>query len=148
MAHLTFWGKPGCAGNAKQIALLRASGHELDVRDLRSEAWTDGRLRPFFGDTPVADWFNRSAPRVKRGELRPETLTQAEALTMLMAEPLLIRRPLLECDGKTIAGFDPGLIAAWIGLASGLPSVGEGCPRPDLPSCPPPLELKQEHISE
>ena len=52
MAHVTFWGKPGCAGNAKQMALLRASGHELEVRDLSAEPWTAQRLRPFFGDTP------------------------------------------------------------------------------------------------
>jgi nitrogenase-associated protein len=148
MAELTFWGKPGCAGNAKQMALLRGSGHTLDVRDLRQEPWTLQRLRPFFGDTPVADWFNRSAPAVKRGELRPETLTESDAMALLLSEPLLIRRPLLECDGVTIAGFDPDLIAAWIGLTSGLPSVGEGCPRPDMPSCQPPLNAKQEHISE
>ena len=33
MARVTFWGKPGCAGNARQIALLRASGYALAVRD-------------------------------------------------------------------------------------------------------------------
>jgi nitrogenase-associated protein len=148
MARVTFWHKPGCAGNARQMAVLRASGHVLDVRDLLSEDWTAQRLRSFFGDTPVAAWFNPSAPRFKRGDLRPDTLTEADALAALIADPLLIRRPLLECDGVTIAGFDPDLIAAWIGLTSGLPSVGEGCPRPDMPSCQPPLETKQELISE
>ena len=43
MAHVTFWGKPGCVGNARQMAVLRASGHVLDVRNLLAEAWTPER---------------------------------------------------------------------------------------------------------
>ena len=27
MAHLRFYGKPGCGGNARQRALLEAAGH-------------------------------------------------------------------------------------------------------------------------
>ena len=65
MAHVTFWAKPGCAGNARQIALLRKSGHTLEVRNLSAEPWTTDRLRGFFGATAVADWFNRSAPMIK-----------------------------------------------------------------------------------
>jgi nitrogenase-associated protein len=148
MAHVTFWGKPGCAGNARQMAVLRASGHVLDVRNLLAEAWTPERLRPFFGDTPVAAWFNQSSPRIRRGEVRPETMTEAEALAAMMADRLLIRRPLLARDEITIAGFDRDLVAAWIGLASGLTSVGEGCPRADMPSCQPPPETEQERISD
>jgi nitrogenase-associated protein len=129
MAHLTFWGKPGCIGNARQIALLRASGHDIDVRDLRAESWTSESLRPFFENHPVAAWFNKSAPKVKSGQIKPETLSETDALALLIAEPLLIRRPLLRCEGRVAAGFDPAGIAAWIGLRDGLPAVGEGCPR-------------------
>ena len=136
MAHLTFWQKTGCAGNARQLALLRASGHTIDVRDLRAEPLTAERLRRFFGAHPVAAWFNRSAPQIKRGDLRPETLSESEALDALLAEPLLIRRPLLACDGRFEAGFDTALIAGWIGLATDQTAVGEGCIRPDMPPCP------------
>ena len=137
MARVTFWGKPGCAGNARQIALLRASGYALAVRDLRAEPWTAVRLRPFFGDRPVSAWFNPGARRVKRGEIQSAALTEAKALGLLIAEPLLIRRPLLEAAGRTVSGFDPALIADWIGVADGLPAVGEGCPRPDMAPGPP-----------
>ncbi len=135
MAAVEFWGKPGCAGNARQIALLRLSGHTLDVRDLRAEPWTNERLRGFFGDKPVGDWFNRSAPRVKRGEVRPEALQEADALALLIQEPLLIRRPLLASGGVQTVGFDSDFIAGWIGLETGSSPVGEGCPRPDMPAC-------------
>jgi nitrogenase-associated protein len=148
MAHVTFWGKPGCVGNARQMAVLRASSHVLDVRNLLTEPWTPARLRLFFGNTPVTAWFNRSSPRIRQGEVLPETMTEANALAAMIADPLLIRRPLLACDTITIAGFDRDLVAAWIGLTSGLTSVGEGCPRPDMPSCQLPPETEQERISD
>lgn len=68
MATLTFYEKPGCQGNARQKALLRAAGHQLNVRNLLTEPWTPERLRQFFGALPVAQWFNRNAPAVKSGE--------------------------------------------------------------------------------
>jgi nitrogenase-associated protein len=136
MARIIFWGKLGCAGNARQLAVLRASGHDVEVRDLRAEPWAVARLRPFFGERPVAAWFNQSAPKVKRGEVRPETLSEAEALTLLIAEPLLIRRPLLACEDRVACGFDPAAITAWVGLKDESPVVGKGCPRPDMPPCP------------
>jgi nitrogenase-associated protein len=144
MASVIFWRKLGCAGNARQIALLQASGHALELRDLAAEPWTPNSLRPFFGRLPVAAWFNKSAPRIKRGELRPETLTEAAAMQLLIDEPLLIRRPLLQCKGVRTAGFDRAFIARWIGLASDPTSIGEGCPRSDMAPCAPPSNVTTE----
>ncbi|MFO1025474.1 MAG: ArsC/Spx/MgsR family protein [Acetobacteraceae bacterium] len=147
MATVTFWGKPGCAGNARQIALLRASGHTVEVRDLSAEPWTEARLRPFLSRTTVARWFNQGASKVKRGEIRPECLDEGSALALLRAEPLLIRRPLLESGGRCIAGFEPDVIAAWIGLADSPNPVTEGCPRPDMPPCPAPGDMQSTGAS-
>ena len=128
MSRLTFWEKTGCAGNARQKVLLAEADHQLDVRDLRGEPWSAARLLDFLGPLPVAEWFNRAAPRIKSGELIPETLTRDEALDLLLAEPLLIRRPLMErSDGSRMVGFDSVTVAAWIGLAANAPVLGEGC---------------------
>ncbi len=129
MAHVIFWTKPGCAGAARQKAALRASGHTLDVRDLLAEPWTAERLREFFGARPVSEWFNRSSPRVKSGEVRPEVLDEAEALALMLADPLLIRRPLMEAAGRREAGFEPDRVSAWIGLAETGAAVTDACPR-------------------
>ncbi|MDE2584146.1 MAG: hypothetical protein KGN39_02020 [Betaproteobacteria bacterium] len=130
MAHVTFFEKPGCGGNARQQALLRAAGHILAVRDLLAEPWTAESLLAFLAPLPVADWFNRASPRVKGGEVVPENLPREEALALLLADHLLIRRPLLQVGEDKRAGFDPAAIAAWIGL-EGAPDkdVGEGCPK-------------------
>lgn len=117
MTQVIFYEKPGCANNTRQKAMLQAAGHELDVRSLLTEAWTAERLKGFFGALPVALWFNRAAPRVKSGEIVPENLDAETALDLMLNEPLLIRRPLIEAAGRKVTGFDPAQIEDWIGLS-------------------------------
>ena len=122
MATILFWEKPGCSGNARQKALLSASGHTIIARSLLAEPWTAERLRTFFGARPVAEWFNRAAPRVKSGDVRPESLDEQAALTLMLEDGLLIRRPLMQVGERCEAGFDMALVAEWIGLR---PAEGE-----------------------
>lgn len=121
MATIVFYEKPGCASNTRQKALLAAAGHTVLARSVLTEAWNAQRLRAFFGTLPVAEWFNPSAPRVKSGEVRPAALDEAAALGLMLADPLLIRRPLMDVDGQCRAGFDPDAVDRWIGLASKMP---------------------------
>lgn len=135
MATVIFYEKPGCRNNARQKALLQASGHQVDSRNLLAEAWTAERLRAFFGALPVAAWFNEAAPSVKDGSVVPESFDEAQALAAMIADPLLIRRPLMEALGRKSAGFDEAAVAAWIGLKPAEGTVGEGCIRTDGGSC-------------
>jgi len=120
MATITFYEKPGCKGNARQRAILEASGHKVEARDLLAQSWSAEKLRPFFEGLPVAAWFNASAPKVAKGEIRPEALSAEAALALLTAEPLLIRRPLMESGGRRMAGWEPERVDGWLGLAPGL----------------------------
>lgn len=140
MAVVTFWEKPGCGNNTRQKALLSASGHTVLARSLLTEPWEAARLRSFFGDRPVADWFNRASPRVKAGEIVPETMTEPAALAAMLADPLLVRRPLMEVEGRREVGFDTDRVAAWIGLATPPARMSEACLEGDAPHppCPPP----------
>lgn len=135
MTQVIFYEKPGCGGNARQRALLEAAGHTLERRNLLGTAWTRESLLAFLAPLPVAQWFNRAAPRVKSGEVDPEALDADTALTLMLAEPLLIRRPLLQRtdDGSRRVGFDAAEIDAWIGLGPAAPAPGarlEGCASP------------------
>ena len=116
MAEVIFFEKPGCANNTRQKKLLQEAGHCVVSRNLLQEAWTEDRLLEFFKGMPVAEWFNTSAPRVKSGELVPAELDTASALRFMLDEPLLIRRPLLQCNGTTMVGFDFTQVNNWIGL--------------------------------
>jgi nitrogenase-associated protein len=129
MAHLIFFEKPGCGGNAKQRALLEAAGHTLTRRDLLAEPWTRESLLAFLGPLPVAAWFNRAAPRVKSGEIVPEALDAEAAVALLLQEHLLIRRPLMQRDdGARLVGFDTAEVERFVGLAAPqAPASLEGC---------------------
>lgn len=146
MAVVTFWEKPGCANNTRQKALLVASGHEVVAKSLLTEPWDAVRLRSFFGDRPVADWFNRASPRVKAGEIVPETTSAADALAAMLADPLLIRRPLMEVAGRREVGFDTTRVAAWIGLVDPDRPMSEACPKgaADPAPCPAPAAALKE----
>lgn len=120
MATVIFYEKPGCKGNARQRAILEASGHTVERRDLRAESWTADRLRGFLEPLPVSGWFNPTAPKVAQGEIKPDALEADAALALLVAEPMLIRRPLMEANGGRMAGWDPERVTAWIGLNPGI----------------------------
>lgn len=133
--RIVFWEKPGCAGNARQRALLVQAGHELDVRSLPGAAWTRAALLEWLDALPVPQWFNRRSPRVTSGEVDPDALDRDTALDLLVADPLLVRRPLLEVAGVKLVGFELPRIEA---LAGALPDTErvrglragdpEGCP--------------------
>ena len=135
MAVVVFYEKPGCSGNAFQKALLEASGHTVVAKDILKTDWMRLQLLPFLKSLPVSEWFNRSAPLVRSGAIDPDSFDASDAtsvLSLLIDQPLLIHRPLLEVDGVCRAGFNPAAIHAWIGLSAafgGVPLVGnhEAC---------------------
>ncbi|MEH1825118.1 MAG: ArsC/Spx/MgsR family protein [Nostoc sp.] len=138
MARVSFYSKPGCKGGTKQKVLLTAAGHEVIPYNLLKEPWTVERLRSFFGDRPVAEWFNLSAPKVKSGEVVPEKVDEQTALALMLKEPLLIRRPLLEVGEQREVGFDVQKIDAWIGLQAvdeSLQEISDKLLKQDLQNC-------------
>ncbi|PIT03568.1 arsenate reductase [Bradyrhizobium nitroreducens] len=133
MATVLFYQKPGCGTNARQIRALEAAGHQVVAKSLLAEPWTAARLRAFFGATPIASWFNPAAPRIKSGEVKPAEIDTADAIALMLDDPLLIRRPLIETDGARCAGFDREPVPSLLGGERG---DLQGCTRPEaMPRC-------------
>ena len=134
MTHLVFFEKPGCGGNARQRAALEAAGHTLERRNLLTAPWTPASLLAFLAPLAVSKWFNRAAPRVKDGGVQPDLLDADTALALLLKEPLLIRRPLMQRadNGSRHVGFETAAVDAWIGLGTNpaSPRSLEGCASP------------------
>ncbi len=132
MANITFYTKLGCSTSAKQLELLRQSGHQVEVRDLLAQSWTDEELASYFGDMPVPACFNPNSPRVKSGEIDPVAYDRQTALKLMQDDHLLIRRPLMESNGSRLCGFDPVTVHAWVGLGA---TVYEQSVKEDYTSC-------------
>lgn len=149
MATLIFYEKPGCGNNARQKRMLQDAGHELVVRDLLSEPWTVERLSDFFNGLPVVDWFNRAAPQIKSGEIDPAQVEADTALAMMLENPLLIRRPLIETEHWKLTGFDTKVIEARLGIAANRdePRSLEACPRHHAETpCPNPRDGERAKV--
>lgn len=103
---IRFFEKPHCTGNARQKAILLSAGHRLITENLLEFPFTREELRSFFGALPVAQWFNPLSPKVKSGEVDIHRMDEAQALAAMLAEPLLIRRPLMEIGSVRLVGFN------------------------------------------
>ncbi len=80
MATVYFYEKPGCINNTRQKKLLAAAGHQVVALNILTEPWQAERLRAFFGELAVRDWFNYSAPAIKHGEIEPDKLIRTRSL--------------------------------------------------------------------
>jgi nitrogenase-associated protein len=130
MATVIFYEKPGCTNNTRQKRLLTEAGHTVIAKSVLEQPWTIETLRLFFGDLAVHDWFNYSAPAIKYGEIEPDKLDENQALALMLATPLLIRRPLMQVGDDYRAGFDAEQVEAWLGLTALKTAADlESCPR-------------------
>ena len=134
-----FWEKPGCIGNAQQKSVLRKQGYQLNVRDLLTTPWSAFELRPFFANKPVSEWFNQSAPDVKSGVITTDQLTEAEALGLMVENPLLICRPLLQMNELRQSGFVDGVVLNHLNIKLKVDEDLQSCPM----SADEPCEVKK-----
>lgn len=131
MVEIIFYEKPGCINNSQQKKLLRQAGHTVVAKSLLSEDWSkeSQQLLDFFAEKQISDWFNPSAPMIKQGLINPLQIDPQQAIKIMLAEPILIRRPLIQIGNKKISGFNLIEIEQFIGLS------GISAPQ-DLESCP------------
>jgi len=136
MSTVVFYEKPGCATNASQKLMLARAGHTVVAKSLLTEPWTAERLYAFFAGTAVPTWFNPASPRVKSGKIDPGAIEPVAALALMLADPLLIRRPLVETEQQCCAGFDREPVTSLLGGRDG--EDVQGCSRPRAAPCPEP----------
>ncbi|WP_455222656.1 ArsC/Spx/MgsR family protein [Kaarinaea lacus] len=129
MADVIFYEKPGCINNTRQKKLLKEAGYQLEERNLLTEPWTAARLLAFFNNLPVNAWFNRSAPAVKSGEIEPDMLTAEQAIQCMLADPLLIRRPLMEVGDRKYVGFEAEQVNGFLKPGLAIDNELEICPK-------------------
>ena len=104
--QMIFYEKTGCAGNAKQKKLLTSAGIEYEVRSMLDTAWNKQSLGSFFEGLEKENIINQFAPKIKSGEIDIRKISKDEIIELMIKEPILIKRPLIEIDENKIVGFD------------------------------------------
>jgi hypothetical protein len=64
---------------------------------------------------------------MKSCEIRPDAISGPEALAIVIADLLLIRRPLIQVGGPCVSGFDSSAVHEWIGLRHVAVPLGDQC---------------------
>ena len=104
--NFTFYEKTGCSGNAKQKELLKSHNISFIVKSLLDTPWSKETLSEFFKGLELVDMFNPFAPQIRDKEIDITKLSKDEAISLMIKNPILIKRPLLEINGTKICGFD------------------------------------------
>lgn len=104
--RVVFYEKTGCAGNKKQKELLKSHGVEFEVKSLLDTKWTKESLNSFFEGLDKEKIVNQFAPQVKKGEINISKLSKDELVELMLDEPILIKRPLIEVEETKVCGFD------------------------------------------
>jgi nitrogenase-associated protein len=115
MAKMVFYEKPGCINGEKQKIILEAAGNVLQCVNILEHNWSRDQLLPYVTGKHSEQIMNHTAPQIKKGEVVPKNLTFEEAIQLMINDPILIKRPLIEVEGLFIQGFDNALLGPYLG---------------------------------
>lgn len=78
----------------------------MEERDFFKDPFSEAELRGLLKGRKPADLFSWRSPSFKALGLKADDLTDDELVRLMLQEPRLIRRPLVETQDKLIIGGD------------------------------------------
>lgn len=132
--EMDFYEKPGCINGEKQKVILKNGGNSLHCINILTYPWTKEALLPFISGKSPEQMMNSTAPAIKNGEIVPQELETTEAVRLMVADPILIKRPLIAVDNLFIQGFEDARLRPYLGGWNGEEDVVT-CPNLRSLSC-------------
>lgn len=115
-AAVTIHGIRNCDTMKKARAWLDARGIAYVFHDYKVSGVDRVRLAAWCEALGWERVLNRAGTTYRKlPESARDGLTQARAITLMLAQPSLIKRPVLELDGRLVLGFSPESYAAAFG---------------------------------
>lgn len=113
----TIYGIPNCDTMKKARAWLAEHAIEAAFHDYKKSGIDQARLESWCRAVGWEVLLNRAGTTFRRlPDADKETLDQAKAVALMLAQPSLIKRPVLEHDGgKLLVGFKPEAYRAAFG---------------------------------
>lgn len=78
---------------------------QFSEREFFKDSLTRNELSALIGGRKTAEFFATRSPSVKKLGLNIEALSDAEMRRLMLAEPRLMRRPLLKVGRRMLVGF-------------------------------------------
>lgn len=105
---VVIYGIKNCDTMKKARAWLDTKGVAYDFHDYKAAGIERGRLEGWARKAGWETLLNRAGTTFRKlPEGDKEGLTEAKAIGLMMANPSMIKRPVLETGGKLLVGFKP-----------------------------------------
>jgi arsenate reductase len=111
-------GIKACDTMKKARAWLEANGVAYDFHDYKTAGIDRGTLEAWIAKVGWEPLLNRAGTTFKKlPEADKQGLDGAKAAALMLAQPSMIKRPVLVADGRLIVGFKPDTYARELGPA-------------------------------
>ena len=112
----TLYGIPNCDTVKKARVWLDARGVTYDFHDYKKAGIDEARLRGWVDELGWETMLNRAGTTFRKlPEGDKQGLDADKAVALMLAQPSMIKRPLLDLGDRRIAGFKPEIYDAAIG---------------------------------
>ena len=113
---VAIYGIKNCDTMKKARAWLDKRGVEYVFHDYKREGIERGKLENWAKQAGWETLLNRAGTTFRKlAEKERDGLNEKKALALMAAQPSMIKRPVLEVDGKLLVGFKPEVYAKTFG---------------------------------
>lgn len=104
----TLYGIRNCDTIKKARAWLESHGVEYEFHDYKTAGIDRGKLERWCGELGWKVLLNRAGTTFRKLSDQDKMVDDAQkAIALMLAQPSLIKRPVLDRDGHLLAGFKP-----------------------------------------
>ena len=113
---VTIYGIKNCDTMKKARAWLDKKGVAYDFHDYKTAGIDRGRLQTWAGKVGWEPLLNRAGTTFRKlPEAARQGLDSDKAVALMLAQPSMIKRPVLDIGGKLLVGFQPEQYAKTFG---------------------------------
>jgi arsenate reductase len=112
LVAITIYGIKNCDTMKKARAWLDSRGVAYDFHDYKAQGIARDKLKQWSDELGWETLLNRAGTTFRKlPEADREGLNERKALALMMAQPSMIKRPVLDIGGKLLVGFKPDAYA-------------------------------------
>lgn len=117
---ITIYGIKNCDTMKKARAWLDGHGVAYDFHDYKTAGIEREKLKAWSDRVGWETLLNRAGTTFRKlPDAEKEGLNERKALALMLAQPSMIKRPVLELGSKLLVGFKPDIYASDVAPAAG-----------------------------
>jgi len=115
---ITIYGIKNCDTMKKARAWLDGHGVAYDFHDYKAEGAPKDKLKAWTSELGWETLLNRAGTTFRKlPDADKEGLNERKAMALMLEQPSMIKRPVLDIGGKILVGFKPEIYAREVGSA-------------------------------